>query len=658
MYWRAKMLRVELRPLFIIFITMLLTEPFWRNEERPKMRNSFRALVLVAVAMLVLPPSHIYAQSDAETKFRLAGSYEQAGKLESAAKLYEELYGKDQSNYVYFESLRRVYLLLKRYDDAIALIQHRLAANPADIPTRAVLASTYYKSGKEKEAFQEWDKVIETDPTNAGVYRLVAQSMLENRLLDRTAEIYRRARVACKDPNLFTLDLAQLLSISMDYPGASTEYLSWLRQNPTQLAFVQGRMSSYTNKEEGRAAAIEAVQTELKRSDDPKLYELLGWTYLEGKNYTEALEAYRKLDQLTNAHGGQIYAFAERAFKERAFGPAAKAYLEAINLPIVAARMPYAKYGYACSLKEMSDVTDTVNGSSPDTQFPATESQPNYTGAVAYFKEIVKEYPHSEFSAKSFYQIGTIQFERFFDLDGARSSFESVERDFPGQNIIHHDVALKIGEVATAKGDSAAAATKYRFVVDAPNATPDQHDEANFRLAELEYFEGRFQDAIKRLSDITINLKADYANDALQLLSFLEENKTTSEAALSAYARADFLARQRRNTEAIPLFLNVVNKYPQALLVDDALMKVAGLQTQARLYTEAITSYERLLAQFKESSIALDKAQFNIGEIYQFGVNDRNKAIAAYEKLLSDFPQSLLATIARKRIRELRGDSL
>jgi outer membrane protein assembly factor BamD (BamD/ComL family) len=87
-------------------------------------------------------------------------------------------------------------------------------------------------------------------------------------------------------------------------------------------------------------------------------------------------------------------------------------------------------------------------------------------------------------------------------------------------------------------------------------------------------------------------------------------------------------------------------------------MKVAALQAQARLFADAIKSYERLLSQFKESSIALDKAQFNIGEIYQFGMSDKAKAISAYEKLLAEFPQSILATIARKRIREMRGDSL
>jgi tetratricopeptide (TPR) repeat protein len=417
-------------------------------------------------------------------------------------------------------------------------------------------------------------------------------------------------------------------------------------------------MATYTNRNEGRIAAIEAVKKEMRHEDDPKLYELLGWVYLEGKNYSDAFEAYRTLDKLTKAQGAQIYAFAERAFRERAFDAAAKAYKEAINTPVAPNRMPYAKYGYANSLKELSASSDTVSSGIASDGTPVTESQPQYTGAIAHFKEIVREYPHSEVSAKSYYQIGTIQFEKFFDLDGALSSFEDVERDFPGLNPIHYDVALKIGEILTAKGDTAGAGVKYRFVIDVPNATPDQHDEASYRLAELEYFGYRFQDAIHRLSDISLDLKANYANDALQLLTFLQENKTTGEPALTAFAHADFLARQRRNTEAIPLFLDLVARYPQALLVDDALMKVAALQIQARLFPDAIASYERLLSQFKESSIALDKAQFNIGEIYQFGLNDASKAIGAYEKMLADNPQSLLADAARRRIRELRGDSL
>jgi tetratricopeptide (TPR) repeat protein len=601
----------------------------------------------------------VHGQSpDQSVKYRLAQSYEQGGDFENATKLYEELFAADKSNYLFFDSLRRMYLQLKRYDAAIALVRDRLAATPADPVLRASLAGALYKSGNEQEARAEWERILAADPANANIYRLVAQSMLEDRLFDRAADVYRQARTACKDPKLFTLELAQLLSTSMDYAGASREYLLWLKQNPGQLSFVQSRLSAFTGKKDGRSAAAAAVTDAIRNDDDPKLYELLGWVYLEGKDFAKAFDAYRSLDKLTKAKGAQIYAFAERAFREGAFDVAAQAYREAISVPVSDVKMPYAKYGYALSLKEMSAQADTLHATISWGQTPATEAQPQYAGAIGYFREIIEQYPRSEFSAKSYYQIGTIQFTRFFDLDGALASLENVERDFPKMNPIHYDVALRIGEVQTARGDTARAAWRFRFVSDAPNATPDQHDEAEFRQAELEYFGGKFKEAAARLANISLNLHADYANDALQLQAFLQENESTGAAALAQFARADFLARQRRNTEAISLFQDLIGKYPQALLTDDALMKVARLQARAGLYADAIKSFERLGTEFKDASISLDKAQFAIGEIYEIGLRDTVRAIAAYEKLLADFPQSLLAATARKRIRMLRGDSL
>jgi tetratricopeptide (TPR) repeat protein len=594
---------------------------------------------------------------DQLTKFRLAQTYEQAGDFERAADAYEVLLRADSSNVLYFEGLRRVYLQLKKYDEAIALIRSRLSRTPDDVALEATLGGVYYKAGMEKEATAAWERAIAIDPKNQNVYRVVANVQLENRLLDKAAEIYRRARAALSDPQLFTIDLAQLLAVSMDYAGSTREYVRWIRQNPNQLGFVQGRMASFTGREEARNLAIDVVTKEIGREENVRLYELLGWLHLEGKDFNRALDVYRRIDVLTKSGGSNIYTFADRAFKEGAYAVAAKAYREATQVPVPATLLPAAKYGYASSLMHLSLLADTLTAE-PLQQFPESEAYPRYAGAISYFRNIIAEYPRSEYSARSYYQIGTIQFERFFDLDGALASFEQVELELPAVPLLQFSVALKIGEILVAKGDTASAAKRFGTVLAAPNATPDLHDEAAYRLAELEYFGARFQEAIDRLSGITFNLKADYANDALQLLSFLQENLLTGEAALKEYARADFFARQRKNSEAIRLLLEVIEQYPKALLVDDALMRVAFLEAQAGRYDEAIGAYERLLSSFAETSIALDRAQFNIGKIYEQGLRNPAKAIAAYETLLSRYPQSLLANEARKRIRDLRGDSL
>lgn len=618
--------------------------------------QSLRTFCWTAFLLALLAGRAPSQTPDAATKFRLAQSLEQAGETERAALLYKELLSKDPSNFMFFDGVQRTLLALKRYDEALDLITSRLNRNPDDLTLQAVLGTVLYRAGREKEAYQAWDKAIAIAPTNPNTYRLVASTMLENRLLDKAAVTYRRGREACSDPMLFTMELAQLLVASMDYKGATMEYLRWLDQNPAQVSFVQNRMAQFSWKPEGREAAIEAVRAAVDRHEDVRLYDLLAWLYMEGKDFTSAYDVYRKIDKLSGANGMGIFAFAQRAFRERAFDLSARAYRAALDAPLPAARQAAALYGYASSLKELAAVPDTSGTDKLDVLLPAPEARSRYASAIGSFKEVIQRFPRTEYAARSYMQIGLIQFEQDFDLDGALASLERVRNENPGIAMITFDVALKEGQVLTARGDTAAAMRRYRTVANAPAATPDQSDEASYRLAELDYFRGQFAMAIQRLDSLTLNLSADYANDALALRAFLQENSASSPEALAEFARADFLARQRKNTEAIALFQDIVRKFPQAFLVDDALMRTASLQTRAGLYREAVASYEALLNQFKESSVSLDRAQFRMGEVYESGLKDPANAIACYEKLLVDHPHSVLVEQARNRIRRLRGD--
>ncbi len=614
--------------------------------------------VSLLCALLLVAPLPVRGQGlDVAGTFRLAQTLEQAGEYERAVPLYRELLQSDPSNVVYFEGLERVLLQLKRYDDAATLIRSRLKESPGNIGMLCQLGNVYYKAGEEKEAMAAWDRALSVQPVNAGAYRMVAAVMMENRLLDRTAELYRRARVALGDPDLFCLELAQLLSVSMDYPGASAEYLRWLRRNPAQLAFVESRMGLYTGKAGGREAAMDAVRKAMDESDEVGLKQLLAWLQLEGKDFQGAFDTYRTIDRQTEAHGNTICSFGDQAFKEGAYAIAAQAYREAINVPLPRTKIPYAEYGEACALKELGISSDSTRGPFGGLT-PVPESAPGFSGAVSRFRSIIAAYPRSEFSARSYYQIGLIEMRARNDLDAALQAFQQAGREFAGNAVLGYDVALRIATVYVARGDTASAARELRSVAGTPGATPDQSDEANYRLAEIDYFGGKFNDAIARLEGITVNLKADYANDAIQLLAFLHENSSAPAGALAQFARADFLARQQKNTEAIALFRQVVQDFPGSLLIDDALMKIGELQGDAGMYADALATFRRLLTDFKDSGVGLDRAQFRVAEIQQYGLHDPAKAIEAYEQLLANFPDSVLANEARKRIRQLRGDAL
>jgi tetratricopeptide (TPR) repeat protein len=146
------------------------------------------------------------------------------------------------------------------------------------------------------------------------------------------------------------------------------------------------------------------------------------------------------------------------------------------------------------------------------------------------------------------------------------------------------------------------------------------------------------------------------ANDGLQLQYFVQENNTSAPQALAEFAKADLLMRQRKYSESLVQFQDIVNHYPTALLVDDAMMKIGELDLFLKRSDEAVKAF-RFLVDSIPLSILKDRAQFRIAEICQTVFNSRVRAIEAYEKLLAQFPNSLYAEEARKRIRLLRGDA-
>ncbi len=611
------------------------------------------------ILLLALCAQDLRSQTpDLQAKFQLAQGFEQAGEWERAAALYRELLTREPSNYIYFDGLHRMYMQLKKYDEAVRLIQDLLTRLPADYTLYGMLGTAHYRAGRETQAQEVWEHAIALNPANQQSYRVIASVLIENRLLERAAGIYRRGRIACNDPYLFTIELSQLLAASMDYAGATEEYIRWLQQNPAQIGFVQGRMAAFSHKDDGRAAAITTVRKTLETRQDLRLYELLGWLYLEGKEYGNAFDVYREIDDLSKANGGAVLGFADRAFRERGFEVAAQAYREALRLPLQPAQLPRAKYGYACALLELQTTADSGRSVILSTARPVSETRTRYEGAVAAFTTLIEEYPRSEYSAKSLYQIGMVQLGQYGDMDAALRCFEQVLQEPAITPAGRFDVQLRIGEILVARADTVRAGATFGAVAGAPGATPDQDDEARYHLAELAFFSGRIDDAVRLLGAISLNAQHDYTNDALQLQAFLQENAATIPEALHAFGRAEYLARQRKNTEAAAMLEDIVQRFPASGVADDALLRTGTLLAAAGRYADAVSVYERLLTEFYDNSNQIDRALFRLGEVRQFGMHDSARAILAYERLLAERPQSILVHEARKRIRILRGETL
>lgn len=619
-------------------------------------------ILLIGVFVLAMPLRA--QQGDALARFRLAQSYEQEGSWERALPVYESLYQSDPNNILYFDGLRRSYTQLKQYDKAKKLVRDRLLVLPNDQQLLSILGSLHYLSGEEIQADSLWRLVIQSDPKNIGLYRLVAQQMLENRLFDRAIQLYLRARAETGQERAFAEELSWLYGSFQQYALATKELIAMLRGNPAQLVSIQSRFAAFISREGGAKAAIAVVKEEVQRSPrDIPLRMLLAWLHMEQKDYDAALAEYRIIDSQRNAAGQELFSFAQRALQEKAYRAAAAAFREVINEYPTKERLPFARYGFARAIEELSAERDSTGAGVPgiltSIEIPEnigriSETQPSFQAALALYDALVREYPRTDFAAQAYLRIGFIRRNRFFDLDGALEAFEQVRRSTPSPHLVF-DATLQIGEVLTAKNDLARARKEYEAL--ATVTVTDLRDRALLKLAELDYFEAKFDSSLAKIQALATNVATDLANDALQLQYFIQENQSTFPAALKAFAEADLLVRQNKHSEALQRFKEIIQLYPLALLVDDAVMRTGELSLKLKRVDEALAAFKQV-AQEMPMSIYRDFAQFRMAEVYENVLMDKQRAIETYELVLSQYPNSMYAQEARKRIRLLRGDNL
>lgn len=612
-------------------------------------------------ALLLLGPAAPAAGQTADIKARLAQSYERSGDFEAAVKLYKELFDKSPSNPVYFESLRRCYLQLKRYDDAIALLTNALRQQPADVGLMAQLGALYIQKSDETSAAGMWERALAAAPASETTYRIVAGTMIEGRMFDRAITVYRRGRTALKNDELFTNDIAYLYAMSLNYAEATREYLKLLRQTPAQLGYIQSRIGSYTGKAEGLAAATKVVEEAVGReSNRTEFQQLFAWLAMEAKDYDKAYEVYRTVDRAMQAGGKQLYTFAERALKERGLGAAGRAFQEIITSYPAFDLIAEAKFGYARTLEETAILRDSARGFAPFTEAPVTipapASAPLYAGAIEAYRGVIAGHPGTEVAARTLLRIASLQQDRLFDLKGARKSCEDILASLTIFPHIVQEARLRLGDVFLAEGNLDAAAQQYAAAEQQRASTP-MREAAGYRSAEVEYFQGQIDKALARLRDLSRNAVSDVTNDALKLQVFLQDNRASKEA-LAIFAGGELLERRQKLPEALDAFRSVLKaeKLPPTL-AGPALLHCGDLLARMGRFAEAVASYDTLVSRFPDD-LGADLALMKTAVTYEAGVRDPAKAMVVFQRLLTDYPHSIFVTEARKRTRALRGDTL
>jgi tetratricopeptide (TPR) repeat protein len=589
--------------------------------------------------------------NDDNNRFLLGENYEQSGYPDKAKEIYEDLYRRNSSNIQYFISLNRIYVLLKQYDSSVKLLEEKLSINPQDINLYGLLGSTYYLMGNETKAYSVWEDGVNKLPQNEINYRMIADYAIERRDFEKAIDFLKRGKKISDDPLLYSFDLGNLYSLTMQYKEAAEEYLSIILKKPDQYPAVQTRISSYINKVTALQITIDVFERK-RNEDNINMSKLLASLYMQGKIYEKAFEIYSDIDSKLKANGAELLNFAQDLYNEHQYEMGIKVLREVISRYPSSPVISGAKLGYAKTLEANLDAEKDNETSWKPFSFQKTGDPQKVNEIITAFNEIVKIYPQSEQAEEALLRIGILKDKKLNDPEGAKEILEKLIKQR-----VESKFAIKsfeeLGDIYLQEGNLEKSKEMFQKLIQNNNIPEEEKNYARYKEAKISFYEGDFATGRELLNKIIVNYKDNNSNDALEL-SLLMNTMVNDSSNLVIFADAEMFSEQKKFSQAKEKYLVISQNLQVFVLQSLAKLRLAEMDLALDDYDSSLKMLQQV-ADEKEKNIYSDKALYLQGNIYQYAKKNNPKAIEIYESLLVKFPNSIYLDDARENINKLKN---
>lgn len=591
------------------------------------MRISLRTFLPIILALLVIS-SNSWARKPYDYQLSLAEGYKRAGNYQKAQAIYEKLYASYPKDGRVRKGLKEVYFQTKSYAQLSSLLAEEMKEDPKNPLLHKELGQVLFSLGKREEAKREWGRIIELSPDKKSSYLLVGSEYGKRGMIEEAVETYLKGRKALDKPHLFGQELINLYEIQGSYGRATREQISWLLQKPKRgFRQVREKLKDYVNRGGGEETVGALKVALVDRPQDPDLNHLLADLLSEVGLPQEALTYYQKVDRLKEDKEKLILSFASESLKKGYISVSLEAYRWILGR--------YPKLGVEATLG-MGDCERMMG-------------HPQIS--IQRYREAMEKAKNDSLKAEALYRLGMVELEDLREPEAAAAYFSRIIKEYSKTKKYPHAL-LREGDSYLLAGQMDKAEEFYKMV----KKDAALEEEAEFKLCQILYFEGRFDEVQKNFVSLA---KGDpqgvYANDALEKSIFIEDHKGQVEI-LHHFAQAELLSWQGNYDKAIDLYRQVADM-GDSTVSDYALFGLAQALEGDEKYKEAIKVLQELEQDYPHSQLT-DRAQERIALIWLKGLNNPSQAIDALQELLTKHPQSLLADEARTRIRRLKESSL
>ena len=575
---------------------------------------------------------------------QLAGQYFANAEYRKAADIYEKLLNKNTSSVYFYDNLLSCYISLKDEDAAVKLTKKQSKRFESNYSYKVDLAYVYKVFGKQQKAEDYQKELIKNIPRSpVGILDLSLGFQKRNEKL-LAVEALLGGREVLKTALLFSAELGGLYADLGKTKETVEEYLNVLLIDDAQDEEIQGLLQNYLKS----AADYEICKMSLiKRNklyaDKEVFQEMLIWLYVQKNDYQSAIPFVKNLDKRNREEGRRLMDLGYVAMANKRYDAAISVFKQ---VELLGNDKPYFHLAKQTGLE--SRAKKLLSGDFKPEDLLILESE---------YKAILLNTGRSEMSASTIRDLAELQAYYLNDIKSAIENYQEILTMGRLDRRFLANCKMELGDIYIISGEVWEALLLYGQV-DKDFLEDPLGQEAKYRNARLSYLLGEFEWAKAQLDVLKTATTQLIANNAMELSLLIQENTIDSnDVPLQLFSKADLLLLQNQYAKAKSILDSINTVYPKHALSDDILMKYAEIASKERKYLEASVFYEKLIKDYGADILA-DNAVWQLANLYEFKLGDKEKAKLMYEKLLLEYGGSFFVPDARNRFRVLRGDML
>ena len=588
---------------------------------------------------IILLISLFLAHSAFTQNDQLAKNYFKQGEFEKALSIYEQLSTQSPNRLDYFLGVIESNQQLENFEKAESYLKAKIK-NTRNLEQLYVeLGYNYSLQGKSEEAKQNYDLALNSVQKNANLAYRIGSTFQKYSLLEEAAKVYETA-MALEGKMDFNIYLANIYGEQGKLDKMFGSYFNIIEKDQNYISTAQRYFSLYITEDSSNEANTTFRKLLLKRlQENPAILynQLLSWLFIQQKEFKKAFIQEKAIFQRSEELKG-ITDLAYISISEEDYESA----LEIVNFIVENSFTPQTRL-------QANQILMTIS--------IKTAKPKEYSGIEQQFEKLLDEFGRG----RETYLL-QIDFNHFLAFQNnkkemAISNLKDLAKE-PLSDFQESRIKMELADILVMDEKFNEALIYYTQIQRKLQNNILAH-EARFKVAQTSYFKGDFEWAQVQLDVLKKSTSQLIANDAMALSLLISDNslEDSTQTALKKYARADLLAFQEKDKEALAILDEVLLSHKGEKIEDEALFKQARIYEKIGDYLKAEENYLKII-QFYKDDILADDAHYYLARLYESKLEQPDKAKEHYERILFDHADSIYFVEARKKFRTLRGDPI